>query len=391
MSTRGEVLRIGTRGSALARYQATRVKERLETRRRSVELVEVETTGDELDDERIHRLGTTGAFVRALDEQVLAGDLDAAVHSMKDMPTDQPAELVVAGVLPRGAAGDALVTPDETSLEALPDGATVGTASLRRRAQLLNERPDLTIAGLRGNVDTRVEKLLAPTLQDEHQRRREAEKEDDEGTDAGDNTNNNQNDGDKGENGDGSGADESEGAESVEAWVEGLSAIERAALDRDVETEYDAICLAQAGLERMDLIAELTIERLDPTRIVPAPSQGIIAVTARDGEVASAIQSVIDHPPTRVEATVERTILNELGGGCVAPVGIHARLQGDVVTTTARILSQVGTDEVQGIRELPVADHASAAREFAQSLAEDGAADLVEEAKRAQPDDPKRE
>ena len=110
MGTR-RTIRLGTRGSDLAMRQAATVAERLESRRYGVELVEVETTGDRIDDELIHRLGKTGAFARDLDEQVLAGEVDAAVHSMKDVPTESPDDLVVAGVPERGPAEDLLLGP----------------------------------------------------------------------------------------------------------------------------------------------------------------------------------------------------------------------------------------------------------------------------------------
>jgi len=384
MSTRGEQLRLGTRGSALARRQAGLVKEQLASRRLPVELVTVETTGDQIQDELIHELGTTGAFVRSLDQQVLDGDLDGAIHSMKDMPTDQPAQLIVAGIPERATAGDVLVTPEGTALADLPEGATVGTASLRRGAQLLAERPDLTIEGLRGNVDTRVEKLLAPTLQREHERRVEASQEpapeDDPETER--------------ERQESGSDDESAGDEEFdrtpEEWFDDLAEIERQALERDPDVAYDAICLAEAGLERSGLLDRVEYERLDPTTFVPAAGQGAIAVTALDGDVADQIHDRIDHPHTRVETTVERTILSELGGGCVAPVGIHAKLQGGVVTTTVRVLSRNGTDEVGDTRELPVQSHAEAAVEFAADLAADGATDIIDQARREDPDDAKR-
>jgi hydroxymethylbilane synthase len=369
MSTRGRTLRLATRGSELALRQAAIVRDLLATRRLEVELVEVETTGDQLRDELIHRLGTTGAFVRSLDEKVIDGELDAAVHSMKDMPTDQPPELVVAGIPERAAAGDVLVTPDGTDLADLPSGAVVGTSSLRRRAQLLARRPDLEVEGLRGNVDTRVEKLLAPSLQREHERRIEAaESENDSDND-----------------------EDEEFDQSVEEWFDGLAEVERRALEREVDTEYDAICLAEAGLARSGLLHHLESQRLDPTEFVPAPGQGAIAVTALDGEVAETVHAAVDHPPTRVETTVERTVLSELGGGCVAPLGVHARLQGEVVTVAARVLSQDGTEEVAGERELPVERHAEAAVEFAADLAEGGAKRLVEQAARESADGAKRE
>jgi hydroxymethylbilane synthase len=375
MSRRGESLRLATRGSALARRQAASVRERLAKRHTEVELVEVTTTGDEIRDELIHELGTTGAFVRSLDERVLSGDCDAAVHSMKDMPTDQPDDLVVAGLPERGPPGDVLVTPDGTALADLPDGATVGTSSLRRQAQLLARRPDLDVTGLRGNVDTRVEKLLAPPLAREYTRRIDAHEDSESDDEHGDS--------------DAEASDEGDD-QSPQEWFDGLAEIERRALEREVEVEYDAICLAEAGLDRSGLLGHVEYERLDPMSFVPAPAQGTIAVTARDGETAARIHDSIDHPPTRVEATVERVVLSELGGGCVAPVGIFARLQGAVVATTARILAQDGTDEVRAARDLPVERHGEAAVEFAADLAAEGATDLIDQARRDEPDDAKR-
>jgi len=382
MSTRGEPIRLGTRSSDLALAQASLVKQRLADRRIRVELVEVETTGDELREAAIRDLGTTGAFVRALDERVLEGDLDGAVHSMKDMPTEGPADLVVAGVPDRGPAGDVLLTPAGTSLAALPAGATIGTSSLRREAQLRAAYPSLHIEGLRGNVDTRVEKLVAPSLQSEHDRRLEAAADD--GDEATDSPGEMAADSDEGD------AADREYEQSPSEWVEELSPIERRALEREVETTYDAICLAEAGLQRSDLLSTLPVERLSPHSFVPAPAQGAIAVTARDGDTARRIHDVLDHPPTRVAVTVERTILGELGGGCVAPVGIHARLQGEVVATTARILSRDGSEEVRASRELPVQRHAEAAADFATDLADEGATDLIDRARRDTPDGAKR-
>jgi len=371
------------------------VKAALEDRRIAVESVEVTTRGDELRDELIHELGTTGAFVRALDEVVLAGEVDAAVHSMKDVPTDQPAELVIAGVPERAAAGDVLVTPEGGDVDDLPEGATVGTSSLRRGAQLLARRSDLEVTPLRGNVDTRVEKLLAPSLQREHECRLEAE--DRPGEDHGDEADRDADGADTDADGADADADD-EGAEavstferSVGAWFDDLAEIERRALERQVDTEYDAIVLATAGLDRAGLLHHLDVEHLDPTEFVPAPGQGALAVTAvRDGDVAAVLTDVLDHPPTRVTTTVERTILAELGGGCVAPVGIHARLRGEVVQVTVRVQSRDGTEEVSGRRELPVESHAEAAVAFAADLADRDAADLIQTARRDSPDPAKR-
>ncbi|WP_434530336.1 hydroxymethylbilane synthase [Haloarcula sp. NS06] len=365
MTTRGETLQLATRGSDLALRQAATVRDSLSSRRLAVELVEVETTGDQIRDELIHRLGKTGAFVRSLDEKVLDGELDAAVHSMKDMPTERPERLVVAAVPERAAAEDVLVTPDGRSLEELPEGATVGTSSLRRKAQLLAERDDLTVEPLRGNVDTRLAKLLAPSLQQEHQERHEAEQEqtdDAEDSDEGD--------------------EEHPYDRTVEEWFDDLTEFERRAMERDPDTEYDAIVLAKAGLHRAGLTRYVGLSDLDPDRFVPAPGQGALAVTAVDGDLALDIKDRRDDPQTRVETTVERTILEELGGGCVAPIGVHAQLEGGVVHTRVRVLSQDGTEEVSVGRDIPAEYHIDAAQDLAAELAEQGADDLIAEAKR---------
>jgi hydroxymethylbilane synthase len=364
MTTSGETLRLATRGSDLALRQAATVRDTLASRRQAVELQEVSTTGDELRDELIHRLGKTGAFVHSLDEKVLDGELDAAVHSMKDMPTERPEKLVVAGVPERAAAVDVLVTPDGSTLDDLPEGAVVGTSSLRRKAQLLAARPDLTVEPLRGNVDTRVEKLLAPSLQTEHQERHEAEQERKEH--AGEEDSDYEFPYDK----------------DVEAWFNGLAELERRALERDPDTEFDAIVLAKAGLDRAGLTHHVGTVELDPAEFVPAPGQGALAVTAVDGDLAAHIKDRIDHPQTRVETTVERTILEELGGGCVAPIGIYAEMAGGVVHTAVRVLSQDGTETIQVARDLPVERHVEAAQDLAAELAGQGAADLIEAAKR---------
>lgn len=353
-----ETIRLATRGSDLALRQAQQVADALEARRRDTELVEIETTGDAVRDELIHRLGKTGAFVRSLDEKVLAGEVDAAVHSMKDMPTEFPEELIVAGVPERAPPGDVLVTPDGVALTELPDGATVGTSSLRRKAQLLAIRPDLDVQPLRGNVDTRVQKLLAPKLQAEHERRLEADEAHPDDED-----------------------DTPEYDRTPEEWFNDLAEFERQALGRETETEYDAIVLAEAGLLRIGLAESIEYQRL-PKAFVSAPGQGALAVTTRDGELAETLRGILDHPRSRVETTVERSILGTLGGGCVAPIGIYAIVQGKHVQTRVRVLSQDGTEEIEATRDLPVEDHPEAAREFAVDLAERGAADLIERARR---------
>ena len=370
MSRRGETIRLATRGSDLALRQAGQVKEALESRRHEVELIEVETRGDRLDDELIHRLGKTGAFVRSLDQKVLDGEADAAVHSMKDVPTEQPEDLVIAAVPERASVGDLLVTPDGQPLEGLPKGATVGTSSLRRGAQLLRARPDLEIEPLRGNVDTRVEKLLGPSLQREHERRLEAEEQaaDEEG--------------DADEEEDAGEEDDPEFDQSAEEWFSGLAEIERRAMGREVETEYDAIVLAAAGLERSGLRRRVPTSELPVEEFAPAAGQGALAVTTQDSDLAETVQSALDDPVARVTTTTERALLAELGGGCVAPIGIHAQVQGEYVYVTVQVHSRDGTEVIETTRDLPVERHAAAARELGRKLRDQGAAELVEAARR---------
>lgn len=351
-------IRLATRGSELARAQAQWVADELAARRYEVELVEYETTGDRVRDELIHRLGKTGAFVRTLDERVLDGDVEGAVHSLKDMPTDMPPELVVAAVPERTYPGDLLVSPEGLALEALSDGARVGTASLRRGAQLRAERPDLEIVPIRGNVDTRLEKLLAPSLE----RRRAAVAAAAADDDAAE-------------------ANEDEEV-SLADWRAERNDIELRALGRDVEEELDALVLAEAGLERAGLRSQVGTTALPPDRFVPAPGQGALALTMRDTDLAGELQRYLDHPPTRVEVTVERTILGELGAGCIAPIGISAALQGDIVATRVQVLSRDGTEVISVTEELPVERHAAAAAELASELEAQGARELIEQARR---------
>ncbi len=150
-------LRVATRGSALARWQAERVVARLQDclGDRGAELVVIETTGDQRADEPLHAIGGTGVFVKEVQAAVLAGQADVAVHSAKDLPAQSFSGLVLAAIPERADPRDALVG---STLADLPTGAVVATGSVRRRAQLAHLRPDLGFAELRGNIHTRLER-----------------------------------------------------------------------------------------------------------------------------------------------------------------------------------------------------------------------------------------
>lgn len=151
--------RIGTRGSKLALAQANLVKDILSKSGVEAELKIIKTCGDTFTDRPLHEIKGFGVFVREIDDSMLAGEIDIAVHSMKDVPTERPAELTIAAVMKRDSPYDFLLTREGTQLKDLPDGAVIGTTSLRRRAQLLRLRPDFTVKDLRGNIDTRLRKL----------------------------------------------------------------------------------------------------------------------------------------------------------------------------------------------------------------------------------------
>ena len=152
---------IGTRSSKLALWQAEHIAACLKKQYPdiTVELKHVMTTGDKILDTPLAKIGGKGLFTKELETEMLAGDIDFAVHSLKDMPTQIPDGLCLAVITKRFDSGDALVSPKYKTLNALPQGAKVGTSSLRRKAQLLHVRPDLDICDLRGNVNTRLQKL----------------------------------------------------------------------------------------------------------------------------------------------------------------------------------------------------------------------------------------
>ncbi|MEN1678674.1 MAG: hydroxymethylbilane synthase [Planctomycetota bacterium] len=152
-------LRIGTRASKLARWQSDWVAEQLRGLGHEVEMVEIKTSGDRQQMGPIEAIGVTGVFTKELQRALLEERVDLAVHSLKDLPTAAIDGLTVAAVPPREGVRDALISPAAESLDALAQGARVGTGSYRRRAQLLHRRPDLQMLDLRGNVDTRLRKL----------------------------------------------------------------------------------------------------------------------------------------------------------------------------------------------------------------------------------------
>lgn len=238
---------VGTRGSKLALAQTQRVVEGLKERY-EVEVKIIKTTGDVMKDKPLYEFKGIGAFVRTLDTKLAEGEIDVAVHSYKDVPSQRVEGTVIAAVLERDSPCDALISKKGESIDELPKGAVIGTSSLRRRAQLKRLRGDLEFENLRGNLDTRLRKLN-----------------------------------------------------------EGI---------------YDAIVVAEAGLQRLGLDREVEYQRFDPYTVVPPANQGIIAVATRKGE--EDLVSFLNDEKTWLEARVERAVVRELGVGCAVPVGVYA-------------------------------------------------------------------
>ena len=265
-------LRIGTRGSHLARIQAGNAAARLARLGHETEIVAISTAGDRSSAPTFAAIGPQGVFVREIEQALLDGAIDVAVHSHKDLPTVSPDELTVAAIPERRDPSDALIMRGDRALRAgaaragsllpVPEGALIGTASVRRQVWLRHFRPDLRAESLRGNVLTRIRRLR--------------------------------------------------------------------------EGSYDAILLATAGLDRLrsgavggesplDLDG-LEVVRLDPEVFVPAPAQGALGFQCRrsDDRVREVLNR-LDHAPTREAVDAERTLLARLEGGCELAFGAWCR------------------------------------------------------------------
>jgi len=258
-------LRIGTRGSPLALYQARAFQAELErvcpALRQHAALAEhvISTTGDKVQDRRLADIGGKGLFAKEIHEALADGLIDFAVHSLKDLETELPAGIVLACTMRREDPRDAMILPAGAErvdmsdpYAALPAGALIGTSSVRRQAQLLHARPDLRMTTLRGNVQTRLDKLA--------------------------------------------------------------------------RGECAATLLAYAGLRRLDLAARADAV-LDAERMVPAAGQGIVGITARAADVELlALLAAVEDPEAKAVATAERSMLATLDGSCRTPIGGYARL-----------------------------------------------------------------
>ena len=317
-------LRLGTRGSQLALWQANRVASEIASRGGPPSrIVVIKTSGDRLQDAPLSEVGGKRLFVKEIEDALLRGEIDLAVHSSKDMPAVLPGGLAIGAVLPREDPRDAVVVsvrlkPDlSKTVAALEDlvallgrAPSIGTGSVRRIAQLSRLFPGARFTPIRGNLDTRLRKL-----------------------DSG---------------------------------------------------EHDELVLAAAGLRRLGFSSRIAFT-LPAKACVPAPGQGIVAVEIRgdDDETRRAV-AVIDDQHASAALRAERSLVEALGGGCQAPVGALASGVGnDELELVAAVVSLDGARSVQAQGRGGAAEAADLGKRVAADLVARGAADILAEAQRA--------
>lgn len=289
-------LRIGSRGSQLALWQANHIGAELKAKGHTVEITIIRTTGDRMQDPGFTAppdMDAKGIFIKEIEEALLGGSIDLAVHSLKDLPTELDARFVLAAIPPRADARDVLIAPEWVQLHTLRDGARVGTTSPRRIAQILAHRPDIEFVRVRGNIDTRLRKLAAG---------------------------------------------ECDALILAAAGIDRLGSRLLAPVELDpLHPEFNRAahmeCVTHADHDHLAELpaahepagfADWIRQRFDVDILCPAPGQGALAIEVKAGNDA-VIESVteLDHASTRFAVEAERALLHELGGGCSLPVGAY--------------------------------------------------------------------
>jgi len=308
-------LKIGTRGSELALWQANSVAAKLgKQSSRECELVIITTTGDRLIHADLSTVGGKRVFVKEIEQALIQGDIDLAVHSAKDMPAELPDGLVIAAVLPREDPRDAVVLPASVSTQ---DGQTatelvasqgpepcVGSGSVRRVAQLSRAWPTARFQPVRGNVGTRLRKL-------------------DEG-------------------------------------------------------DYDLLILAAAGLKRLGFSHRISAP-VDENICVPSPGQGIIAIETRaDDRCTRNALATINDPATDAGLVAERAVVAALGGGCQLPIGALASLREERLHLQAVVASLDGAQLLRRESTMPITSAQALGVAVANGLLADGAGPILE-------------
>jgi hydroxymethylbilane synthase len=313
-----DILRIGTRGSLLALWQARTVAARIaESGGPACEIVIIKTSGDRLQDAPLSEVGGKRLFVKEIEDALLSGDVDLAVHSSKDLPALLPDGLVIAGTLPREDPLDAVVLPEglkaqgsglrgpslDDLIAALGQTPSIGTGSVRRIAQLTRLFPRARFTPIRGNLDTRLRKL-----------------------DAG---------------------------------------------------EHDALVLAAAGLRRLGFGARISL-LLPASACVPAPGQGIVAVETRDEPGARDVVRTIDDGDAHTALRAERAVVDALGGGCQMPLGALATIAGGgEIEIVATVIALDGSRAIRASARGPRDRAAAVGASAGADLIRQGASEIL--------------
>ncbi|WP_086300934.1 hydroxymethylbilane synthase [Campylobacter devanensis] len=294
-------IKIASRNSALALWQTYHIRDLLEARGHNIEIITMKTKGDVILDTPLAKIGGKGLFTKELENAMLDGRADIAVHSLKDVPTTFPDGLKLACVCSREDINDAMLSMNFKSFDELPNGARVGTTSLRRRMQLLALRPDLEIISLRGNVNSRIAKLK--------------------------------------------------------------------------DGEFDAIILAMAGINRLELHKEVNYVSLLNT--IAAMGQGALGIEAVDrADILEAIEFLNDEKSV-IETTIERAFVHKLNGGCQAPIGVSARLDGDKILVRAILGTPDGKEILKDERVFNKAEYKEAGEILADEFINKGAKEIL--------------
>ena len=323
-----EIIRIGSRGSQLALWQANHISEQLRAAGHGVEIEIIRTTGDRMQHEAstvdapsLRPVGGKGIFTKEIEEALADGRIDLAVHSLKDLPTELDRRFTLAAIPPRADARDAWVCEPFWALHTLPEGGRIGTTSPRRKAMLLALRPDVTFVEMRGNVDTRLKKLA------------------------------------EGE---------------CDALVLASAGLDRLGRTEQVHYRFavEEICPAPGQ-------GALALE----TR---AADYAALSEPEHDEYVRRAV-GAMDDPATRFAVEAERTVLDALGGGCQVPIGAHCRpvREGDAIvawTLHAQVVAPDGEQVVAMTVDAPKGIGASElGLECAEQLKARGALELLSE------------
>src|SRR5262245_11493501 len=318
-------LRLGTRGSQLALWQAGTVRTRIaEAGGPACRIVVIKTSGDQLQQAPLSEIGGKRLFVKEIEDALLRDEIDLAVHSSKDMPAVLPTGLTIAGVLPREDPLDAIVLPSvlgqqpsalssvEELVALLGQSPSIGTGSVRRIAQLTRILPDARFTPIRGNLDTRLRKL-------------------DEG-------------------------------------------------GRDSLGKIDALVLATAGLKRLGFESRISM-RLPLTACVPAPGQGIVAIEMREGDaVVGGAVGAIDDARAAAALTAERSLVESLGGGRQTPIGALATEDDGALQLTAVVVAPDGSIAIRAHVRGPLSGARELGAAAARRLLDQGARQILDDA-----------